>query len=154
MLYRKTKYSNNVSHKDVNNFKLGPDGVTYGAWPYIDNSHQPPFDESRSPGVVWGPDWSFTNPYIAVPPGRPSTTNNPMGPPVAVHTNKADVNLNTSPTGPTNVEFKMANTDWDSMTDSQRSKFILNKIENNQNLTNNLFFIVLILLFLIVVKMY
>jgi len=154
MLYRKTKYTGNVTHNNVNNFKLGPDGATYGAWPAIDTSHQPPFDESRRPGAVWGPDWSFTNPYIVVPPGRPATTNNPIGPPVASYTDKTNVSVNRTHTGPTNVEFKISDTDWNSMTESQRSKFILNKIEDNQNLTNNLFFIVLILLLLIVVKMY
>ena len=153
MLYRKTKYTSNVPYNNVNNFKLGPDGATYGAWPYIDST-QPPFDESRRPGAVWGSDWSFTNPYIAVPPGIPATTNNPQGPPIAIHTNKNDVSINITHTGPTNVEFKISDTDWNSMTESQRSKFILNKIEDNQNLTNNLFFIVLILLLLIVVKMY
>lgn len=154
MLYRKTKYTNNVPHRDVNNFNLGPDGVTYGAWPAIDTSYQPPFDDSRRPGTVWGPDWSFTNPYIAVPPGRPATTQNPAGPPVAAHTDKKDVSINRAHTGPTNVEFKIADIDWNSMTEPQRSKIILNKIEDNQNLTNNLFFLVLILLFLIIVKLY
>ena len=153
MLYRKTKYTSSVPHDNVNNFKLGPDGATYGAWPYIDST-QPPFDESRRPGAVWGSDWYFTNPYIAVPPGEPATKNNPQGPPIAIHTNKNDVSINRTHAGPTNVEFKISDTDWNSMTESQRSKFILNKIEDNQNLTNNLFFIVLILLLLIVVKMY
>ncbi len=152
MLYRKTKY-NETPHEEVNNFNLGPDGATLGAWPYIDNSHTPPFPESRRPGTVWGPSWHFNDPRIAVPPGRPTGTNNPLGPAVGNSKRlRGNISINRDLDGGNITEFKTA--DDEDLTNTKATEILLNRMNEFQNITYNLFFLIFILLFLIIIKLY
>lgn len=159
--YYKTKYNWNLRSSDENtskenytSFVPGPDSTTtLGMWPAGDNSYFPPFDRSEA---VWGPEWGFNNPITGVPPGRPATTNNPLGPHTNPYTNNNDVKYIRTPTDlelKTTAAEKKSDTDITSMTESQYHR-LLKQMEENQIITNNLFSLVLLLLFLIIVKLF
>ena len=151
--YYKQKYNFKAISSDENkekenypSFVTGPDPtVTLGMWPSGDNSYTPPFDRSRA---VWGPDWGFNNRYTGVPPGRPATTNNPLGPHTNPYTNNNDVKFIRTPT-----DLELKTSDTVSTTESQYHR-LLKQMEENQIMTNNLFSLVLLLLFLIIVKLF
>ena len=155
-------------HKQKYNFNLGPGPETYGMYP--NNLDERPYDSSRSPGEVWGPDWHFNDPMIGILNSTRSikvrkpkhaysnsmlgARSNSSGKHVHVRPGEGiEVNPNTDKdkvhytfSEPDTTEFKT--TDEISM----KLEEILDKLHTNQIMNNNFMILLVILLGLILFK--
>ena len=158
-------------HKQKYNFNLGPGPETYGMYP--NNLEERPFDSSRSPGEVWGPDWHFNDPMIGISNATRSIkvlkpkdaySNSKLG----ARSNSAGNSINVRPLRPGEGIQVNPNEDKDKVrytfsepadtefktTDEISMKLdeILNKLHTNQTMNNNFMILLVILLGLILFK--